>query len=360
MIYPLPKTKLNENTVFKILALAVTLSCFMTTSTAQDTGFKFNDQLNEKQIELTYNGRVLTAYYYADSVKKPILFPINTVSGITVTRGFPIAPRAGERMDHPHHAGMWLNYESVNGLDFWNNSTAIPFKNRPRYGTIVHDGVVKTVADKTSATLEVTARWINHSKQILLRESTRYTFKVEGDKFIIDRKTALTALYEDVVFKDVKDGLLGFRVARELEQPSAEPGMFVDEKGNGTPAPLVPNDSLTGEYLSSAGLIGDAVWGTRGNWASLRGEKDGKEISITIIDHPKNPGYPTYWHARGYGLFSANPLGQAIFSKGKENLNLILKKDDTVMFRFRVVIHEGNELTTSAIEALIKDFMTVE
>ena len=44
-----------------------------------------------------------------------------------------------------------------------------------------------------------------------------------------------------------------------------------------------------------------------------------------MIDHPKNPGYPTYWHARGYGLFAANPLGQKAFSNGKETLNLTLE-----------------------------------
>jgi hypothetical protein len=344
---------------FLSINLVVTLlNCYATLLIAQDnTGFRFKDRLTEKQIELTYKGKVLTAYYYADSIKKPILFPINTVSGITITRGFPIAPRPGERIDHPHHAGLWLNYESVNGLDFWNNSTAIPFKNRSHYGTIVHDGIVKTEAGKDKATLEVTARWINPDKQILLRESTRYVFVVDKDDFVIDRTTTLMALYEDVYFKDVKDGLLGLRVARELEQPSTEPGIFYDDKGNVTNVSAMSSDSLTGEYLSSEGLEGDAVWGTRGRWASLRGIKGEREISITILDHPKNPGYPTYWHARGYGLFSANPLGQEIFSKGKEKLNLTLKKGEVVTFRYRIVIREGSERTNEEIEKIVADFV---
>ena len=63
-----------------------------------------------------------------------------------------------------------------------------------------------------------------------------------------------------------------------------------------------------------------------------------KAVSITILDHPKNNSYPTYWHARGYGLFSANPLGANIFSKGKESLNLTLKKGEEVTFRYRILI----------------------
>ena len=43
---------------------------------------------------------------------------------------------------------------------------------------------------------------------------------------------------------------------------------------------------------------------------------------LLILDHPKNPGYPTHWHARGYGLFAANPLGAKVFSDGKDQLNL--------------------------------------
>ncbi|MEI9954727.1 MAG: DUF6807 family protein [Ferruginibacter sp.] len=44
---------------------------------------------------------------------------------LQLPRQYPIHKVPGERTDHPHHTGIWLNYESVNGLDFWNNSTAI-------------------------------------------------------------------------------------------------------------------------------------------------------------------------------------------------------------------------------------------
>src|SRR5690606_371858 len=94
---------------------------------AQKGVFSFVDKPDEKKIEVLYDGTLLTAYLYGDSLMKPVLFPVNTISGVTVTRGYPVQPRPGERVDHPHHIGLWLNYESVNGLDFWNNSTAIPY-----------------------------------------------------------------------------------------------------------------------------------------------------------------------------------------------------------------------------------------
>ena len=70
----------------------------------------------------------------------------------------------------------------------------------------------------------------------------------------------------------------------------------------------------------------------------LKGTVDQKPITLAILDHPKNPGYPTYWHARGYGLFAANPLGQEVFSNGKEKLNLTLEPGKSVTFRHRVMI----------------------
>ena len=64
-------------------------------------------------------------------------------------------------------------------------------------------------------------------------------------------------------------------------------------------------------------------------------------LVLAILDHPKNPGYPTYWHARGYGLFAANPLGQEVFSNGKEKLNLTLEPKQSVTFRHRLLILSG-------------------
>ncbi|MFZ6001155.1 MAG: PmoA family protein [Bacteroidota bacterium] len=328
---------------------------------AQDKGFRFLDHLDRKQIDVTYNGKVLAEYLYFDSLMKPVLFDLHTISGVVVTRGFPLKPREGERMDHPHHIGLWMNYESVDGFDFWNHSTAISFADRKKYGTIRHDGVVRTDSEKNRSTLEVTARWLTPDNRILLRENTTYFFSVSVNdgNFIVDRVTTLTALEKDVPFKDAKDGLLGLRVARELELPSDKPETYVDSHGNPTVMPTIDNKDVSGMYVSSEGLQGDAVWSSRGRWVNLYGAKDGKKVSILIIDHQKNVGYPTFWHARGYGLFAANPLGQEVFSQGKHRLNFVLKKNESTTFRYRIVIHEGPVMSVNDIERLVRAFSKV-
>ncbi|HEY6063653.1 MAG TPA: PmoA family protein, partial [Chitinophagaceae bacterium] len=289
-----------------------------------------------------------------------VLFPVNTLDGITVTRSYPFRIIAGERTDHPHHTGIWLNYESVNGLDFWNNSTAIAVEKRGQYGTIVHQKVDKKKANGNSASLRVTAKWVRPDNKILLNEQTTFNFSVQEDNFIIDRITTLTATDTTVVFKDAKDGMFAIRVARELELPTKEATNFVDGNGNVTTVKNSSTDDVTGMYYSSEGLKGDSVWGTKGTWVMLTGKKDGKDITIGMIDHPSNVGYPAYWHARAYGLFAVNPLGRKIFSNGREELNFSLAPKQAVTFQYRVIIHSGNFLTAEEMNMRAGDFGKVK
>ena len=323
---------------------------------AQETkGFSFVERKDQKQVDILYNGKLLTAYCFYDSSMKPMLFPINTVDGITVTRSYPYKMVAGERTDHPHHTGIWLNYESVNGLDFWNNSTAIAPARRDHYGTILPGKVTASKALGDLATLSASAQWVRPDKKVLLSENTTFYFSVRKNTFVIDRVTVLAAQDTTVVFKDVKDGMFAIRVARELELPSKEKSKFIDNMGNITE--VDPSGSgATGMYYSSEGLKGDSVWGTKGKWVMLTGKKDGTDITIGILDHPLNIGYPAYWHARGYGLFSVNPLGRKIFSNGKEELNLTLQRGEQVTFRHRVIIHSGSALTPDLMNQLWAEF----
>lgn len=339
----------------KVRSLAC-IFCIYTALLAQSPkGFSFLENSDQNQIEIRYNDRILTAYVYNESNKKPILFPVNTVDGITVTRSYPIKNIPGERTDHPHHTGIWLNYESVNGLDFWNNSTAIPDDRKNRYGTIVHTGIKKTVHKKNKATLETTAKWQRPDTKIILDESTIYYFTVKHNDFIIDRITTLTAKDSQVLFKDVKDGMFAIRVARELELPSKEKSNFIDIHGNVTSVDPSAED-VQGMYYSSTGLQGEKVWGTKGPWMMLTGKKQGKDITIAIVDHPSNPGYPAYWHARGYGLFAVNPLGRKIFSNGSEELNLSVDPNKSVTFRYRVIVRSGKMFTREEMDKIQKEF----
>ncbi len=174
-----------------------------------------------------------------------------------------------------------------------------------------------------------------------MRETTRFVFHAGPNSRAVDRITTLTALDRPVVFKDNKEGVLGLRVRRELEQPADKPEIYTDASGKPTAVAKLDNTGVTGQYRSSEGKTGDAVWGTRARWTTLAGKVGTEDVTLAILDHPKNAGHPTYWHARGYGLFAANPLGQEALSGGKDKLNFTLEPKQSVTFRHRLLILSG-------------------
>ena len=321
------------------------------------TSHEVRVQANEaaKRVDILVDGQPFTSYVWMEPLKKPVLYPLRTSAGTIITRGYPMDPRPGERVDHPHHVGLWFNYGDVNGLDFWNNSEAIKPEERQKYGTIHHRKIQRTTSGKNRGTLEVEMDWVAPDGKVLLREETTFVFYAEDKLRAIDRITNLTALDSRVAFDDNKEGVLGIRVARQLEQPSDKAEIFTDASGKATPVAKLDNTGVTGQYRSSEGKTGDAVWGTRGRWTVLTGRIANEPIALAVLDHPKNPGYPTYWHARGYGLFAANPLGQRALSNGKEELKFALEAKQSVRFRHRILILSG-ETTADQLEAHYRRF----
>lgn len=332
--------------MFILLVLSSLLSgCGNKGSQKSEAGIWLLDLPDEKKVEVWVGEQLFTAYIFPDQLKKPVLYPINTASGVALTRGFPLEPRAGERTDHPHHIGLWMNYGDVNGLDFWNNSSVRPEEDSLRYGTIVHKEVRSTRGRDDLGMLDVVNDWLTPRGDVLLKEYTRFLFSAQGNSRIIDRISTLQALDQEVSFSDNKEGMFAVRVARSLELPSEEAEGLAEAFGN---------------YLSSEGIRGGAVWGTRASWMELYGTVEEELVALVIFDHPDNVGYPTYWHARGYGLFAANPLGQAVFSKGEQVLDFKLDPNESVSFKYRLLVHSGSELSPAFLENMAEEFARVQ
>jgi hypothetical protein len=301
----------------------------------------------DRRIDVTIDGKPFTSYVWPTTLEKPVLYPLITDEGITVTRGYPLEPRPNERVDHPHHAGMWFNYGNANGYDFWNNSDAIKPAEKHKYGSIRMDKIVSMKGGADRGELVVDSIWRTGDGEDILKQRTKYVFMKRKGARVIDQTMTLEAL-DKVVFNDDKEGLLGMRVASWLEGPEEKGGIFMDANGRATKVDAVPNSTATGVYETSEGVKGPAVWSTRGRWCTLTGHNPaGQTVSIAIIDQPKNPGYPTYWHARGYGLFAANPLGASIFDPKAPKFNYTIEKGKTATFSYRVILFSH---ATSAAE----------
>lgn len=322
---------MKKFTFYFLVICLITL--FISCSTSKEITFIQGDD----QIDIMAGRNLITSYIYKEEHLKPIMQPVYSPSGEIVTRGFPLMKVEGESTDHPHHRGITFTYGNgeVNGSTFWG---------LPNWGTTVDygdikvpriklDKIVEMNPGKKTGRLSVVNLWIDKNIKPILREDRIMDFSANADENKIDFTITLTALDTIVTFEDTKEGMLAIRVADWLCEDPVGP-LF---KGKGT-----------GEYLNAEGKKTEKnIWGRRSAWMRLQGNKDGKSIGIAIFHHPKSLNFPTYWHARGYGCYAANPIGQYEYQKGTgvENpqyRSLQLNPGESALFKFRMIIYEGN------------------
>ncbi len=296
-------------------------------------------------IDVLVDGKAWTTYRHTpDPAKplaapgilqtKPVLWPILSPSGVPMTRSYPFEKVAGEDTDHPHHQGLFFTVDEVGAKNnlFWGNSKA-------ELPAIQHQKVLAMKSGKKKATLKTLSKWVGPDKAALLDEERQMDFLVlSPGQYAIDFDISLKALDKEVAFGDTKEGMFAVRIAQ-----------FLTEKA-------------TGRYLNSNGQeLEKGVWGKRANWVRLQGEKDGRKLGIVIFSHPSGVNSPTYWHARGYGCFSVNPLGQLDFQKAHKEADpkpfgLVLKPGAKAVFRYRVLFFEG-ELDGKTVEAAYQKYI---
>lgn len=336
-----------------ILFVAILMIFMISCKSVRKAEVTFNEDPVRNKIDVFLGDRYFTSLIYSDTIEKPVLFPIVTTSGKTVTRGYPIDPRPYERIDHPHHMGLWFNFGDVNGLDFWNNSSAIAPERKKNYGHICLDSIIRI--DSKRGELVTLSSWRDHQEKKLLSEKTTYRFSEEGDQLrFIERNTQLTAL-QQVVFKSNKEGMFAIRVDRAFEEPGEKPVKRVAASGHRASDPSIHNEGVNGRYRNQQGNENETeVWGKKTAWVALRAAKEGEIITLVILDHPLNQGYPGWPHARGYGLFSMNNLGGSSMDPDDSAIEIVLNPGEKINFRHKLII--GGDMTDEMINNQMQQF----
>ncbi|MBN1516343.1 PmoA family protein [Candidatus Sumerlaeota bacterium] len=267
-------------------------------------------------IALEINGKT-RAVLLLRGVPRPALNPVYGPYGLVMTRLYPMEERAHEKHDHTHHNGLWYAHGDVNGYDFW----------------IKEDIKVTTCAVATSdgaCSVKMHCDWTTHQGETICTDRRAITLRDEGEDLIIDYEIELIASHGDVVFGDTKEGTMALRLAPQLRHRG---------------------EAATGAILNSEGQSNDDAWGKRANWVDDWGEIDGKTVGAAIFDHPDNPIHPTWWHARDYGLFAANPFGVHDFEKKPEGTgDYKLLSGHSLHFRYRFIFHVGDAQTARIAE----------
>ncbi|MBN2595050.1 MAG: PmoA family protein [Sedimentisphaerales bacterium] len=311
----------------------------------------------ENRIDVVIAGELFTSYLYGENMTRPLLVPVRTPSGIDVSRRYPLTEIEGGSTDHEHHIGIFFAVDQVNGVNFWKNTGVPP--------QIKHVEITEMTGGAGTGKLTAISHWIDDKQQVLLDERRTMIFLAgeHENEYAIDMSIDLTAKCTRVVFEDIEEGMFAIRLSDYFRESNPE-----NSPKLGGP---MPDESIsgTGKYFSSNGdETAKDVWGKRARWVALQGIRKGTVVGIVILNHPASINYPTYWHVRNYGLFSANPFGQGDFQRQQPKeyrknkvipLHLTLEGGETAHFRFLVIVYEGFR-TNEQIEKRFKKFTSVK
>jgi len=289
-------------------------------------------------IEISYGGKLVTTYNAGVDAGKPYFYPLIGPTGENMTRHWPMEDgHDEEEKDHVHHRGLWYGLGNVNGLDFW-HSPLDPSKKDHTFGMIQHQGMNGVTMSQDGLTFKVKSAWLAYDdpdKKVMSDAREFRLFFREDGALVIDLTLSLVADAGDVIIKDDKEGAWSIRTlpTLRLEGPVAK-----------------------GSSVNSEGVTGKDVWGKRATWVDFSGpDRAGRPVGIAILDHPKNLRHPTWWHARHYGLVTANPFGQGNFEKASgaaaDSGNYTIKNGETLTFKYRTIFHHGDAAAAKIADA---------
>ena len=274
-------------------------------------------QTHDNKIDVKVDGELFTTFDYA-SYDKPILYPIYSPGQIAMTRDWPMKQDTkGESHDHPHHKSMWIAHE-INGVDFW----------AEKGGSVKTQSVESNFVGEPSNVFRANSNWVKKSDgKTLLSDQSTYWFGGDKTSRWINCLVKYQATHGDFQFDDTKEGLFAIRTHPNLRLTS-KPKAGVTE--------------VFGKAINSEGVTGKEIWGKRAKWLLYYGEIDGTPVSIAMYDHPSNLRHPTTWHARDYGLVTANPFGLHHFlGREKGSGAFKVKNGGALQLRYRVEFFKG-------------------
>jgi hypothetical protein len=97
-----------------------------------------------------------------------------------------------------------------------------------------------------------------------------------------------------------------------------------------------------GTMINAEGLKSEKdTFGKRSPWIDFYGRRGEATEGLAIMQHPKNPWYPSPWFTRDYGFMSPTPMYWP-----QNGTDTQMKKGEILMLRYRVLVHAGTNVET--------------
>lgn len=278
-------------------------------------------------IEVSFGGKMITAYHPGYGEGKPYFYPIIGPTGENMTRHWPIKEGTKvEGTDQVHHRGMWYGLGKVNGLDFWHCS-GNETQGESAIGIIQHRGMTGVMIKGPTITFRTKSDWVEEMDRDhrICSDQREFTlFYREDGSLVIDLTLTLIADAGDVTITDSEEG------AWAIHAPYS---------------PALKGTSTTGQILNSDGMTGLEARGKRAAWVDFSGkDQAGNQVGIAILDHKSNFGHPTRWDVSDDGLFAADPFAKGDFDDEAPDQTgeHVIPNGETLKFRYRTIFHRGD------------------
>lgn len=322
--------------VNRIRTIALSLGVSLLLSTASLVAAEgYTISCEASKVTINYNGKLVTNYLFRDdAAQKPYFWPVIGPTGKPMTRAFPMKTVDGEQHDHPHHRGIWFGHQGVAGTDTWLEVASKNYEDERQkaflasLGSTAHTAFTEISANDKQAVIRSNNDYLDSSGKQLMADQRSMIFQMSDGNLILDFNITLLAKYGDVELEDKKDAGLNVRVPTSMS--------LKDGKGH---------------IINSVGDRDGDTWSKSAAWVDYHGPIQGEHLGIAFLNHPSSFRYPTRWHVRDYGLFTANPFGPKSLDETAESGTFTLKNGESVHLRHRLIIHKGDEKAAGISEA---------
>jgi len=281
-----------------------------------------------RQADVSLGGEIFTSYVVKPGIARPFCYPVIGPHGLNIVRELVFLPE-GEKgtstyagVDHIHHKGIWIAQGEANGTDNWSETEG--------HGRTLNRELIVDSQGPLFGQLHAVGDWVDAKGNKILEEDTFIrVYDTPDTARIMDLTTVWTAGENGVFFGDTKEaGTVSIRLQESME-----------ERAGGT-------------IHNAFGALGEAEnWGRPAPWVDYYGPLEDRICGVAIMDHPTNFRYPTTWHVRSYGLFTANQWGLHDFTgDNAKRGDYALPAGQSLCFRFRLFIHEADTVTAGVSE----------
>lgn len=255
------------------------------------------------KVRITIGGEPFATYVHQDPlIPRPYFVDVHAPGKVRATRNHPPIP-GRDLVDHDRlHPGIWLAFGDLDGADFWRNKARIEhveFVAPPNGGAGMGSFAVKN-------------RYADGDR-IVCEEIARYAITVCPAGWLLVLESEFFCHERDFSFGDQEEMGLGMRVVTPI---SVKQG---------------------GRMKNSDGLVDERrIWGKQADWCQYGGNTGEVYLNVVLMPDPRN-FRRSWFHARDYGFFAANPFGQNAFTKG-ETSKVIVQAGETFRLGFGVFL----------------------